>query len=379
MVLAAIRVRASSASTTHRWTCSWRERVAQLQAGGEAKRWIALLPDPELPKNSQVLIKWGPGLPSAEGPRVTDKPAIQSFRTYGPLGLVQARCGWDADCPPLLPWTLEFSNPIDAKRFNPSWIRVEPPIAQQKVQVHGSVLTLSGMSRGRTAYQISGTLGGDLDFAKQQALFVRIHNAAKAPATCDASLEGGLYYDTTLKQFFGCNGSKWRAFTAGMNSQANPAASCLAVLQSGEGKVSGLYWLKPPKAAAARQVYCDQTSAGGGWALVLHVYNHTGMSENKFTAAVGHNRFTDANWNLVGGNLVVGAGAASPGPGKTTGAVDIAFFEGCWTDLRAACSQKTGDLTEQAFGVVTGFTIANGNAKLLGAATNGKSYSTDKT
>lgn len=133
----------------------WRERVAQLQAGGEAKRWIALLPDPELPKNSQVLIKWGPGLPSAEGPRVTDKPAIQSFRTYGPLGLVQARCGWDADCPPLLPWTLEFSNPIDAKRFNPSWIRVEPPIAQQKVQVHGSVLTLSGMTRGRTAYQIT--------------------------------------------------------------------------------------------------------------------------------------------------------------------------------------------------------------------------------
>ena len=115
MVLAAIRVRASSASTTNRWTCSWRERVAQLQAGGEAKRWIALLPDPELPKNSQVLIKWGPGLPSAEGPRVTDKPAIQSFRTYKrpPPSHRRPRWRWPALARLLCPSTPHRTGTLD--------------------------------------------------------------------------------------------------------------------------------------------------------------------------------------------------------------------------------------------------------------------------
>lgn len=232
-------------------------------------------------------------------------------------------------------------------------------------------------TKGQT-WQAGGVLGADLDFAKHQALLIRIHNAASAPAACDASMEGGLYYDTVQKRFFGCNGAKWQAFTAGVNSVSNPALSCLALLQSGEGKASGLYWVKPAKASTARQVYCEQEKAGGGWALVLHVFGHSGMSENKFTAAAGHNRFTDANWNLVSGNIVVGASAEAPQPGKVTGGIDIAFFDGGWTDLRAACSQKTGDLTEQAFGVVPNFTTANGNYKLLAAANNGKAYAVDK-
>jgi hypothetical protein len=156
-------------------------------------------------------------------------------------------------------------------------------------------------------------LAGNADFAKQQALLFRVHNSHGAAAVCDAAMEGGIYYDTKQKRFFGCNGKSWVAFTAGVNSQGNPAASCLALLQSGEGKVSGLYWLQPPKAAAPKQIWCEQEKAGGAW-----------------------------------------------------------------SDLRAACSKNNNDLSEQAFGLVPGFTKANGNWKLLGAANNGKAYPVDK-
>ncbi len=220
-------------------------------------------------------------------------------------------------------------------------------------------------------------LGADLDAGKNQLLWARHHNSAGEPAKCDSSLEGAIYFDTKAKRFYGCNGSKWLAFTAGVNSQDNPAPSCLALLADGATK-SGLYWLKPPKATAARQVWCEQEKNGGGWALVLHVFGHQGLVKGKFKAAVGHLRFTDANWNLTGGNLVVGNSAQPPQPGAVTGAIDIAFFDGGWNDLRAACHTGTGNLSEHAYGLVANFATVNGNHKLLGAAANGKSYPVDK-
>ena len=216
---------------------------------------------------------------------------------------------------------------------------------------------------------------GDLDFTKHQALLMRMHNSAGQPAACDSAMEGAIYYDTKTKRFYGCNGVAWLGFTAGVNYKDNPAASCLALLQDSSGSKSGLYWLKPAKASAARQIYCEQEKNGGGWALVLHVFTHAGMGKNKFKAAVGNLKFTDADWNLSGGNIVVGANALAPQPGVVTGAVNIGFFDGGWNDLRAACSQTTGNLAEQAYGQINGFTAANGNYKLLGAAANGKSYS----
>ncbi|MSP90509.1 MAG: hypothetical protein EXR79_01690 [Myxococcales bacterium] len=224
-----------------------------------------------------------------------------------------------------------------------------------------------------------GVLGGALDFAKNEAVLFRVQNADAAPAPCDAMMEGGIYFDKKQKRFMGCNGKTWTTFTAGLNSQDSPGVSCLALLQSGEGKASGYYWLQPPKATKPRQVWCEQEKGGGGWALVLHIHQHAGMSENKFLAAFGHNRFTDVDWNLVGGSLVTaGNGAVAPQPNKVTGALDIAFFDGGWSDLRAACNKANGNLTEEAYGVVPGYAKANGNFKLLGGAANGTSYPVDK-
>ena len=220
------------------------------------------------------------------------------------------------------------------------------------------------------------SIGADSNFNRFQAKLMRVHNNAGAPAKCDAKMVGGLYFDTKTKRFYGCDGSAWQAFTASQNDQASPAASCLELLGNGKTK-DGLYWVAGV-GGQSRQVWCDQTRAGGGWMLTLHVFSHTGMSNNKFIAATGHHNFTDAFWQLKDAKIITGAQAASPQPGKVTGALDIAMFKGKFDDLRMSCSKNSGDLNEQAYGVIKGFATTNGNHKLLGAAANGKSYTVDK-
>lgn len=72
-----------------------------------------------------------------------------------------------------------------------------------------------------------------------------------------------------------CKGDCKAFDTAGCSltsgTQANPAASCLAILQGGASTGNGLYWLKTG-AAAAYETYCDMVTQGGGWTLVASVH-----------------------------------------------------------------------------------------------------------
>lgn len=126
-----------------------------LQAQGLADRWFAFRLLEPLPRDTTVSVQFGPKLPSAEGPRVTAQGDTRTFRTYGPLKLLKSQCGWDEQCRPFMPWTLEFSNPLDGKKFDAKWVTVTPTFPGLSIEASGDQITISGYSKGRTTYQVS--------------------------------------------------------------------------------------------------------------------------------------------------------------------------------------------------------------------------------
>jgi len=114
-----------------------------------------------------------------------------------------------------------------------------------------------------------GSLGGDLDFAKHQALKFRFESAASDPAPCDASAIGLAYLNTTTALLLVCDGKAYKqlATLADVGTQTNPGASCKDILAKMPGAKDGAYWVKPGSQAV--QVVCDMTSDGGGWTLIF--------------------------------------------------------------------------------------------------------------
>ncbi|MCC6898055.1 MAG: Ig-like domain-containing protein [Polyangiaceae bacterium] len=135
---------------------------AARQARDRAKkdRFVAFKPQSPLPKNTRFDAVFKAGTPSAEGKRLAPKDQTFHFRTYGPLKAQAIHCGWDDHCPPLAPWTVSFTNPLDAKTFDKRLVSVTPELPELKVELSGSHLTLRGRSKGRTKYKV--TIGPEL-------------------------------------------------------------------------------------------------------------------------------------------------------------------------------------------------------------------------
>ena len=130
------------------------ETVRSLTKGATDGRWVAFKLTGKLPTDEDVTVTVGPGTPSAEGPRTSDKPQTFGFRTYGPLDVKEVKCGWRDECHPLQPWTIELSNPLDLDAFDEKLITVDPPVPGMKIDASGNYITLTGVTKGRTRYKI---------------------------------------------------------------------------------------------------------------------------------------------------------------------------------------------------------------------------------
>ncbi len=124
-----------------------------IEQAGEG-RWLAFRAQEPLPPAADVSVSFGPGTPSAEGPLTTTTAQSFRFRTHGPLTITSSRCGWSDNCPPLMPWYIEFSNPLDPDSFTADMVRITPELPGAEIQVYGSTLQIQGRSTGRTKYQV---------------------------------------------------------------------------------------------------------------------------------------------------------------------------------------------------------------------------------
>ena len=118
-------------------------------------RWMAIRPTDELPTATRLSLEIGPRIPSIEGPEVSDDVATFTGQTYGPLDLVRARCGWGDQCTPGTPFYLEFSNALDPEAFDASLVTIDPEIPGARIGVSGHEISIQGLTKGRTTYDIT--------------------------------------------------------------------------------------------------------------------------------------------------------------------------------------------------------------------------------
>jgi alpha-2-macroglobulin len=130
-------------------------RVKSAKDGPNHDRFVVVTPTEPLPGGSRVEVRVGPHTPSAEGPRKTLEAQTFSFSTYGPLTVLEHRCGWGRECRPGEPFQIRFSNPLDAESAGALVVTASPAIPRLRTSASGDWLTIQGATRGRTRYEVT--------------------------------------------------------------------------------------------------------------------------------------------------------------------------------------------------------------------------------
>ena len=136
--------------------------VASAKANEQDGRWLAFRATEPFPTDTDVSVSIGSGTPSAEGPNKTKSPQDYGFRTYAPLKIVRAECGWQGRCPPQTPFQIEFNNPLDMDKFEDAHLTITPDIPALKIQQSGNYVTVWGATAAQTTYKVVVS-GGLLD------------------------------------------------------------------------------------------------------------------------------------------------------------------------------------------------------------------------
>ncbi|HEY1558925.1 MAG TPA: alpha-2-macroglobulin family protein [Kofleriaceae bacterium] len=146
------------------------QMLGALVAGSkeEAGRWLAFRTVDPLPPDATVDVTIPAGTPSQEGPNKTTTAQAFQFHTYPPFKLVQATCGWGAECRPGVPFVFQFNNPIDVDKFDDQLVSLAPGFAGAKIVGQGNYVMVQGLQQARTTYKM--TVSGKLVDEFGQAL-----------------------------------------------------------------------------------------------------------------------------------------------------------------------------------------------------------------
>lgn len=122
-----------------------------------------------LPTNSAISIEIGPGTPSAEGLLTTTDTQRYTAHTYQPLEIESGECGYEPNCPPGSGIVIGFNNQLDAARFDPTSITIEPAIPGAVIGASGNSISIWGDTAGRTTYTVTIPAGITDTFGQQLA------------------------------------------------------------------------------------------------------------------------------------------------------------------------------------------------------------------
>lgn len=121
---------------------------------GSAPTQVLLKPAAPLSVDTAYKLTIGAGLTGLEGPRPTTEPQVLSFRTYGPLKVEAAACGWSDGCPPHYPLQILATNSVDASLVTLDQFDVQPPVEDLALSTSGNYITLRGQLAPRTRYTV---------------------------------------------------------------------------------------------------------------------------------------------------------------------------------------------------------------------------------
>ncbi|KAL9982667.1 hypothetical protein ACROYT_G004738 [Oculina patagonica] len=131
--------------------------------------------------------------------------------------------------------------------------------------------------------------------------------------TCSLHTAGTVRYSSSQNALQLCDGSVWLSvLTAGKGHVAsNPGSHCLDILNSGQSRGSGLYWIDPNSGSTddSFQAFCDMETERGGWTLVatkvspsfcfIAIKFSTMAAKSKYADAASHIHPAMGDWEEV--------------------------------------------------------------------------------